>query len=47
VSVMYSLAAVAGMPQQKEIENVPKLTDGRQHVGLEQGFQRELFVAGL
>jgi hypothetical protein len=28
-------------------DNVPKLTDGRRHVGLEQGFQRELFVAGL
>jgi WD40 repeat protein len=26
---------------------VPALTGGRQHVGIEQGFQRELFVAGL
>jgi hypothetical protein len=26
---------------------VPELTGGHQHVGLSQGFQRELFVAGL
>ena len=26
---------------------VPELTGGHQHVGLEQGFQRQLFVAGL
>jgi len=26
---------------------VPALTGGHQHVGIEQGFQRELFVAGL
>jgi len=26
---------------------VPELTGGLQHVGIEQGFQRELFAAGL
>ena len=26
---------------------VPELTGGRQHIGLAQGFQRELFAAGL